>query len=1730
MSKSVISSIVSPLAAPRPAGLRFPMTNPPDRPVLGAATDASLRLGTRARRPDEDLEPASTPASDDPALGEATAPPDAAEGIDAAPEPSTDADPAAPSQGTDDEADERALIWMPMLGGAGVGLLSLMGSGGGHTRPPAAIQPPTPAKPEEGAGGADNEHAPPPEPEPPLPSEPSETPNPPEPSEPPQTPETPELPEQPPRPPSDIEPPPPPNPPTLRLRHDTGRADDRITSDATVDVLDLLPEARWDYSLDGGLTWTPGEGTSLSADLFATDGAHAVLVRQADASGRLSTSASLTFELDTLADAPTLRLQNDTGASASDFISRDGTLVIGGLEVDAQWEYSLDGIHFLPGSGVTLEAERLPTRGSIDVYVRQTDVAGNLSDARHITLHLHDRAADLDLSERAGTQQTTWWLSDFAQLRDGIALTNTTAPLTSSDIHRLTIQVGGPSLDLVNDRLWLGTELSLQRDAGADQVTLAGVTGLSYRYDAATQRLTLWRTNDSDLSGSEAAALTNALRLRNHDAAPVIGDRTFRLSYEDMAGNTSNTAVVTVTVDPRLPSLDLNGAAFGIHAEQTSSDLLQGVAPFASDLTVGHQNPDATVQRVRIGLTGGGASRDDLLVSRDQGVDTVLAGTSARFTVDGKTWAMTRFSDTYSLSLADGSNASLAETQAMLASLREQNLLATPLQGSRTFTVTLLDHYGRAASASGTITYDTVAPQADMNGSAAGVDQDVVVTPGLPWAFSLADPATGAIVETHGVMQLTLRFSTSIADAFNTTTPNAGEWIGLFDPDRGDDRSVMLRLGEAGTLTLNTLVPRRVLTLNLSGGDAPVLTITADAALTQAQASAVLRALYYTAESDVTLGLRTVEVTATDRAGNVGAQGAVTRLDVRETATPVLYLASEADTGLHHNDRVTARNGSGTSPLVLAGFAPAGQTVTVFNDANRNGLPDGGELLGSAIADANGQWRLTLSDRTLADGDYQLFVQAGGLSSGMLTMTVDTRPPASTVVMRDKVHVQPSLTGIVDPGRAVLVEIDTDNNLGNGYELRYLVDADEAGHWHLDTATATSIDGQSPMFSAGDIVNVRVTTEDLAGNQTIRTASATVETTTYAISDSQVIEGTDGTREMVFLVSRSGDLSTAGSVRFAVDEAASSARSVTEGAAADDDFVGAMSGLLSFAPGEETKVIKFTVKGDHYREVNDTLVVRLDEPVGGVIQDGLGLGAIQEIDISLLQAAYGLRKLNPRSNDFAIRVRRSSDDAEQDIGFDASGQLDRQALLDFVGTGATAKGFVTRWYDQSGHGRDMTQIEQGRQGVIVDNGELVTRADGSPAISFNNRRNGTNDDFMQAAGLAADDWQTALMYVKAQSEYTNQYGGLFNLGGSAGKYRLSSYYPGERGYTFDINGWDSVRRLTVAKPISEIVGVANDMVFEAHAGVTSAGTAELNYTDSAQAIYEQGVRVASDDTMPDSFSTSNVWLLGWQGLFDHTDGPQWDGRDSRYYAQGMYTEFLVYLAKDNSTPEIRWLQGSAKNDVLTYAGEPQVQAIDGLAGHDTLYISGSHDVDFAAFSGGVRNIEQVWMANGARNTLTLSAQTVALNGADSLTVRMDEGDALILDLWRFEHSALTQNVVIGNAGDNIIRATGDNDVLIGGAGADTFVWGDGYRGRDLVWDYTTAQGDQLDLSRLLQDFLPGEASRYLRRTVDDQGHVALQVDVHGQSDFAAPALVISLAHVLEADAITVLTGNGTLVL
>jgi trimeric autotransporter adhesin len=123
-----------------------------------------------------------------------------------------------------------------------------------------------------------------------------------------------------------------------------------------------------------------------------------------------------------------------------------------------------------------------------------------------------------------------------------------------------------------------------------------------------------------------------------------------------------------------------------------------------------------------------------------------------------------------------------------------------------------------------------------------------------------------------------------------------------------------------------------------------------------------------------------------------------------------------------------------------------------------------------------------------------------------------------------------------------------------------------------------------------------------------------------------------------------------------------------------------------------------------------------------------GRRQIQYFDTLPVEAAYSVRKVMSAYSGVAIRVRRSSDNAEQDISF-INNDLDVAALLSFC---AGTDGFVVTWHDQSVNARNLTQATAANQPRIVTAGALTMTLNGRPGVVFD----GTDDT------MAAASWGT----------------------------------------------------------------------------------------------------------------------------------------------------------------------------------------------------------------------------------------------------------------------------------------------------------------------------------------------------------------------------------------------------
>ena len=157
-----------------------------------------------------------------------------------------------------------------------------------------------------------------------------------------------------------------------------------------------------------------------------------------------------------------------------------------------------------------------------------------------------------------------------------------------------------------------------------------------------------------------------------------------------------------------------------------------------------------------------------------------------------------------------------------------------------------------------------------------------------------------------------------------------------------------------------------------------------------------------------------------------------------------------------------------------------------------------------------------------------------------------------------------------------------------------------------------------------------------------------------------------------------------------------------------------------------------------------------------------------------ITAAYSVRKLRTAYTGPAMRIRRFSDNAEQDIGFDSDGNLDTAAITSFVGANSAS---VVVWYEQSGRASNwnLTNTVTTGQPRITDASGNVFTLNGKPVIDDTNNsaaRLSFNTSFGQAPSAINQPFHTfnVVSYPSTADRV------LFD--GETGDCRISAYYGG----------------------------------------------------------------------------------------------------------------------------------------------------------------------------------------------------------------------------------------------------------------------------------------------------------------------------------------------------------------
>ena len=127
--------------------------------------------------------------------------------------------------------------------------------------------------------------------------------------------------------------------------------------------------------------------------------------------------------------------------------------------------------------------------------------------------------------------------------------------------------------------------------------------------------------------------------------------------------------------------------------------------------------------------------------------------------------------------------------------------------------------------------------------------------------------------------------------------------------------------------------------------------------------------------------------------------------------------------------------------------------------------------------------------------------------------------------------------------------------------------------------------------------------------------------------------------------------------------------------------------------------------------------------------DGISINKIRSINAALssafallldesygsgAEAAYSVRRISGVYNGPLMVIRRDSDDATLEVGFNSSNDIDSSAI-EVHCAGTTC--YVTEWRDQSSNGNDATQSTAATQPTIYTGGAIV-KENGRVALEF----------------------------------------------------------------------------------------------------------------------------------------------------------------------------------------------------------------------------------------------------------------------------------------------------------------------------------------------------------------------------------------------------------------------------
>ncbi|EKL4396880.1 non-fimbrial adhesin SiiE [Salmonella enterica] len=892
----------------------------------------------------------------------------------------------------------------------------------------------------------------------------------------------------------------------IELVNDSGIPNDNLTNNVRPHFQVTVPTdvnvVR--LSIDGGKTWfnatqsaTPGvwDYTWL-ADVG--EGKHTLTVEATDKAGN-KTTQQLDFIIDTLLSEPTIVLDNtdDSGTKGDNLTNvNKPTFLLGNIDADARY--------------VTVEVQH---GGTKEVLTATKDATGNWSvtptgtwaDGDYtLTVRVEDDAGNVKYSASLTVTVDTQITIDVIELVNdsgtrGDNLTNDANPhfriTVPGDVNEVSLSIDGGVTWVkatqsvtpgVWNYTWPGTVPDGDYTLNVKATDNAGNTvteTLHFTIDTtlSTPVIVLDSADDSGVHGDNMTNRTQptfALQQIDDDAVRVTvsvehggvtttfdatkgtggwtftptgawadGDYTLSVSVEDKAGNTSHSASLTVTVDTQIA---INNIELVNDSGIPDDNLTNNVRPHFQ-VTV-----PTDVNVVRLSIDG------------------------------GKTW--------------------FNATQSATPGVWDYTWLADVGEGKHTLTVEATDKAGNKTTQKLDFIIDTLLSEPTIvldNTDDSGTKGDNLTNVNKP-TFLLgnidADARYVTVEVLHGGTKEVLT-ATKGATGIWSVTPT-GTWA---DGDytltvRVEDDAGNVKYSAPLTVTVDTQITIDVIELvndngipgdNLTNdvrphfrvtvpGDVNEVRLSIDGGNTWVRATQGTAGIWdYTWPKDVTDGLHTLTVEATDKAGNKTTQTLDFTIDTR-LSTPTITMDSRDDTGAI-GDHIT----SVKRPGFTIGNIDADAHSVILR------ITQGGNSQEVTLTQVGGQWRFT-PDADWADGSYTLTVEvtdnAGNVrQSTPLIVTVDTQTSITDITLvNDHGVPDDNLTNSTRPQFEITVPADV-----NSVQLSI----DGGANWVSAAQGIEGVWGYTWPTDMGDgkhILTVMVT--DRAGNTATQTLEFFIDT------------------------------------------------------------------------------------------------------------------------------------------------------------------------------------------------------------------------------------------------------------------------------------------------------------------------------------------------------------------------------------------------------------------------------------------------------------------------------------------------------------------------------------------------------------------------------------------------------------------------------------------------------------